>query len=126
MINSRRVLGIVMSIPLLGFFSVAVFSQERASDLEWKAGGDLRLRHESSSSGGGEVARHRERIRFRVGVEKPLAEHLHFTLRLRTGDPSDARSPYVDLGNGFDSLDLGLDRLFIRWSPSGTARVSVG
>jgi hypothetical protein len=125
-INSRWVPEIAIVALVCGFSPIVIYSQEQENDSEWKVGGDLRLRHESSASGDGEPSRHRECIRFRIGTERTISDSLSAALRLRTGDPSNARSPYHDLSDGFDSLDLGLDRLFLRWSTSGTTRVMVG
>ncbi|MGE3165916.1 MAG: putative porin [Planctomycetota bacterium] len=85
--------------------------------------GDLRLRHESSVKRDGERDRHRERLRFRIGGNYQLLPDLQLGARLITGSSGDPNSPHVTLGDGFDSLEISLDRAFARYTPeclSGT------
>ncbi len=117
-VSKRKIVlgrGAFMLSIVLWFYPATTYSQEGATEPELKLSGDLRFRHESTESGDEEIARHRERLRFRVGIEQGLSDNLKFGLRLRLGSPTDARSSYIDLGDGFDPLEVNLDRLFVEW-----------
>lgn len=77
---------------------------------------DARLRYELDANRGGGGDRHRARFRFGATVD--VTDGLTGTLRIRTGDSSDANSPHQTFGNEFDSWEIALDRAFLRWEPS--------
>ncbi len=79
--------------------------------------GDLRLRHESNFSRTGLPDRRRERLRLRIGGNYGLSDELSVGARLVTGEAGDPNSSHVTLGDGFDSIDLNLDRAFATWRP---------
>lgn len=79
--------------------------------------GDLRLRHESSVERDGQDDRHRDRIRFRLGMTYDLHPELEIGARMVTGNPDDPNSTHVTIGNGFDSFELSLDRAYAKYSP---------
>lgn len=82
--------------------------------------GDMRLRHESSFSLDDQKDRHRERLRLRAGFTYDVTDEIVIGARARTGDPGDPNSPYVDLGDGFDSFDVALDSAFLTYQPRWT------
>ena len=79
--------------------------------------GDFRLRHESNFSLDDKPDRHRERIRFRVGANYQLSDEFLFGARIITGDLDDPRSSHQTTGNGFNSFDVSLDRVFLTYRP---------
>jgi len=85
-----------------------------------KVYGDLRLRSEiDANREDRDDPRFRERIRFRLGAEYKIYEdQLIVGARLRTGDSSDPRSPYVNLENDFENFEFSLDRVYLKYNPS--------
>ena len=81
--------------------------------------GDLRLRQEESFRLEGAPDRHRSRMRVRAGLTYELDPGLSFGARLVTGNRRDPRSPHLTFGDGFDGLEVSLDRAFVDWRPSG-------
>jgi len=86
--------------------------------------GDFRYRHESSFKLDGQKDRHRERLRVRLGVNYLPADELLLGFRMVTGDRKDPASPHVTLGDGFDDLEVSLDRAFVRYEPGWAEGVS--
>lgn len=80
--------------------------------------GDFRLRHESSLDVPGLPDRHRQRLRLRFGVNYPVHDDVTLGVRAVTGDRGDPRSPHATLGDGFDGLEVSLDRAFVTWRPA--------
>lgn len=79
--------------------------------------GDFRFRHESIMSRHKRSDRHRERIRFRLGFTYPLDEEWSVAARVITGNPDDPQSPHQDLGSGFNSWEVSLDRVYVEYRP---------
>lgn len=79
--------------------------------------GDMRLRQEASFHLDDQEDRNRTLLRARAGALYQLAETLHAGFRLATGNPDDANSGHVTLGDGFDKLEINLDRAFVSWRP---------
>ncbi len=79
--------------------------------------GDLRLRAESNVNLDGNPARHRQRVRLRVGTNYQLTDEILVGARIATGDPGDAQSPHQTLGNVFHGFDISLDRAFLTYRP---------
>jgi Putative porin len=87
--------------------------------------GDLRLRQEESFELQGKPARHRSRLRLRLGATWAAADNLEVGARLSTGSRTDPRSPYATLGDGFAGLELSLDRAYATWRPETAPGLSV-
>jgi hypothetical protein len=81
--------------------------------------GDLRLRHESSLELAGAPDRHRQHVRWRIGANYELAEHLLAGARLASGSADDPNSPHATFGDALDGVELSLDRAFVTWRPKG-------
>ena len=110
------------SLALIG----ALTPDVHADDATLRFSGDLRYRDELSFvRPGGDDLRFRQRLRARVGAKGDLGD-VTAGLRLRTGNPDDPNSPYVDLGSGFDSFDVNLDRAYLQWNPAGGDSYVVG
>lgn len=79
---------------------------------------DLRYRDElSPSRPDGADMQFRQRVRARAGVKGELG-NVEAGLRMRTGDPANPRSPFVDLGaDGLSSFSFNLDRAYVKWAP---------
>lgn len=107
---------------LFGLALAACASPEGSSELPdaMKVFGDLRLRHESEFGRDGAPDRHRQRVRGRAGLNHQVDEQLLWGLRVVTGDTDDPKSTHVTLGDGFDGLELGLDRLFLEYRAGAT------
>lgn len=80
--------------------------------------GDFRLRIESDHNRDSGTDRLRERVRLRLGANYELADEILVGARIATGDPNDPNSTHVTLGEGFDDLDIALDRAFLTYTPS--------
>jgi hypothetical protein len=83
--------------------------------------GDLRLRYQYDKQYGDasekDAARHRERIRFRVGFETEVNERLAAAVRL-AGGSADPRSTNQSLGDFFSSKGFYLDEAYLIWAPA--------
>ncbi len=79
--------------------------------------GDFRVREEYSFKQDALPDRNRVRIRLRFGFLAHATDELEIGVRMRTGNPEDPNSPHATLGDGFDSLDINLDRAFLRYRP---------
>jgi len=120
-------------IPLLALLTVfAAFlaggSSAQAQEQEespWSFYGDARFRLAFDALTPGVPDRNRQRMRFRFGVNFTITDELTVGTRLVTGDPQVPTNPHVDLGNGFDGLEVNLDRLFFRYSPKEAPGLSV-
>jgi Putative porin len=80
--------------------------------------GDLRLRHESNLNLDTGPDRHRQRLRLRLGGEIELTPTLKIGTRLVSGNPDNPKSTHQTLGNGFDSFDVSLDRVYVHYTPA--------
>lgn len=113
---------------LAGTISFSLLAAAPASaqddDTGWSWFGDARLRAEFNDNAGA-VDRHRQRLRLRFGGNYRFNDEILVGARLTSGNPDDARSPYVDLGDGFDSEDISLDRFFLRYSPEALSGFSM-
>lgn len=87
--------------------------------------GTVRLRHETSHVEGA-PDRDRQRLRLRLGATYRVDPSLTLGARLTTGDPDDPNSPHATLGDGFDGLELSLDRAYVDWRPDDASRVMAG
>ena len=85
---------------------------------------DLRLRYENQSNrpnpatSGKLKQRNRGRVRFRIGANFEIHPELTAGFRVRTGNPDDPNSPHQTFGNVFDSFEINLDKVFLRYQPS--------
>jgi ABC-type phosphate transport system substrate-binding protein len=79
--------------------------------------GDLRLREEASFDLVGRDDDARTRLRLRLGVNHRINDELLVGVRLATGDPDDPNSTHVTFGDGFDKLEVNLDRAFLSYRP---------
>lgn len=91
-----------------------LLSTTMAADLS----ADVRYREEfSPTRPDGQDMQFRQRVRARVSLGGELGD-LNAGLRIRTGDPTNPRSPYVDLGAaGLSSFPFALDRAYLAWAP---------
>jgi putative porin len=95
-------------------FCPAALGQEATSP--WTFSGDARFRLEFNDNSG-QVDRHRQRLRLRLGARYKFNDELTVGGRMTTGNPDDPKSPYQDLGKGFSNLEFTLDRLFMQYQP---------
>ncbi len=78
---------------------------------------DFRLRAESNVNLDGKPARHRQRVRFRVGANYQMTDELFIGARITSGNPADPQSPHETFGNAFHSFNVSLDRAFVNYRP---------
>lgn len=81
--------------------------------------GDFRLRAEADLRGDDTPDRERFRQRTRLGVNYEFRDDLLFGVRVVTGDPDDPNSSATTFSDGFDDIELSLDRAFLQWRPRG-------
>ncbi len=115
-------------LPLAAMtFALAATSTTSAQEetSRWKFGGDFRLRAEFNDNNTGVSDRHRQRMRFRFGGTYMVNEEITVGVRLRTGNPDDPKNPYQDLGKVFNSFDLNLDRLYVRFRTKAVKGVTL-
>jgi hypothetical protein len=79
--------------------------------------GDIRVRYEHESNRPRSEDRNRGRLRFRIGADYELTDELLAGFRVRTGNPDDPNSSHQALGGMFDSFEINLDRLYLRYDP---------
>lgn len=79
--------------------------------------GDVRLRHETDNNVDRRSTRNRERVRLRLGAIYHFSDEFEFGARIVTGNASDPKSSHQNLGNGFESFDISLDRLYGTYRP---------
>jgi len=92
----------------------------QGEDSPWSFSADARFRAEFNDNAPGTSDRHRQRMRFRVGGTYRFNEEVLVGVRARTGNPDDPNNPHVDLGDGFNSLEFNLDRLYVQYTPEDT------
>jgi hypothetical protein len=110
-----------------GTITLSLLASSRAvaqDDTGWSWSGNARFRAEFNDNTGS-VDRHRQRLRLRFGGDYRFNEEILVGARITTGNPDDARSPYVDLGDGFNSEDISLDRLFFQYTPNAVDGLTV-
>lgn len=106
---------------------VAKVSQAQATttglpaSLDWatkiKLSGDLRYRHETiEHEGDTSQDRHRNRIRFRLGLSAKVNDEWKVKARMVTGD-DDPVSTNQTLDGAFTTKDFRLDRAYAQWNP---------
>jgi hypothetical protein len=82
----------------------------------WILSGDLRLRGEYDVDRAGLPNRARPRLRFRVALEHLLLSRLYVGARLVTApSAADPNSTHQNVGQGFQTYRLALDRAYLRW-----------
>ena len=109
---------LLMSFVLFAMMANTALAQEKANKL--KLFGDVRFRTEldrnsKKSNGDMRADRDRFRFRFRFGFKYALSENFEFGGRIRSGNPDNAQSPHVTLGEGFNSKDLSIDKAYIKF-----------
>jgi len=114
---------LVMSFVLFAFMANTALAQEKKAD-KLKLYGDVRFRTEldrdsKKSDGSMRADRDRFRFRFRFGFKYALNENVEFGGRIRSGNPDNAQSPHVTLGDEFNSKDLSIDKAYIKYSSNG-------
>ncbi len=78
--------------------------------------GDLRIRAEADQRIKGD--RLRGRYRIRAGMSADLGAGIKVDLRLvSTANPDDPNSTHVNLDNGFNQIEIVIDRAFFAWNP---------
>lgn len=113
-----------MLVTLILAFNAAAYAEEaKEDDKVLSFSGDARYRNEWSLElpNPDDPMRWRQRVRARLAVDAQLCQQLSAGMRMRTGNPEDPASPHHTLGTGFDSMELNLDRAFIRWQPQADA-----
>ena len=120
MTHKHSRLSLFVGLALLASSSGATAAEEGKSFWDrFHPSADGRLRYEFDTDRfGGAGDRHRGRARFRFGGTMDVTDELSGTLRIRTGNSSDTRSPHQTFGNEFDSWEIALDRAYLRWTPS--------
>lgn len=80
--------------------------------------GDFRLRLEGDwNRPDGQDDRQRVRLRLRLGANYQITDELLVGGRIVTGSREDSRSSHVTFGDGFEDLEISLDRAFITYRP---------
>ncbi len=108
-----------LSFILLAMVANTAIAQEKKTD-KLKLYGDVRFRTEldrdsKKSNGDMRADRDRLRLRMRFGFKYALNENFEFGGRIRTGNPDNAQSPHVTIGDGFNSKDLSVDKAYIKF-----------
>jgi len=80
--------------------------------------GDFRLRHETDFELQDRPTRNRERLRLRLGANIDVHPAFLAGLRISTGNMDDARSPHQSFDDGFDKIEMSLDRAFATYRPA--------
>ena len=109
-------------------FAMMANAQKKADKL--KLYGDVRFRTEldrdsKKNSGAMRADRDRFRFRFRFGFKYALSENFEFGGRIRSGNPDNAQSPHVTLGDEFNSKSLSIDKAYIKFK-KGNFYISAG
>ena len=111
---------LLFSLVVFTIVTSVTFGQEKKAD-KLKLYGDVRFRTEldrDSKKSNGEMRadRDRFRFRFRFGFKYALNENFEFGGRIRSGNPDNAQSPHVTIGDGdFNSKDLSIDKAYIKF-----------
>ncbi len=83
----------------------------------WKWKGDLRLRDEVLNVLGTGNDRHRQRIRFRYGVEGKASDQVQVNFRIATGSTTDPISTNQSLNTSFNKKTIVLDLANLVYAP---------
>jgi hypothetical protein len=111
---------LTLSLVVFTITVSTTFAQEKKAD-KLKLYGDVRFRTEldrdsRKTDGTYRADRDRLRLRFRFGFKYALNENIEFGGRIRSGNPDNAQSPHVTLGDGFNSKDLSIDKAYIKYT----------
>ena len=79
--------------------------------------GDFRFRGEGGFDQVGKDDDARARVRLRIGANYRISDELLVGMRAATGSPGDPNSSHVTLGDGFDDLEVSLDRAYLSYRP---------
>ncbi|MBI2093535.1 MAG: putative porin [Candidatus Omnitrophica bacterium] len=98
---------------------------ESARNWKWK--GDIRLRDEFRNRTGTGTDAHRQRIRFRYGLEGKVSDQLKVTARLATGNTSDPISTNQSFDTFFTKKTIVLDLANLEYMPEvpGISKVAL-
>lgn len=102
-----------MSVATLLFWVPAIMAGNWWEEINVK--GDLRYRHEMIDTEGAD-ARHRHRLRARLGVHGNVNDYTKIGIKLATGS-DDPVSTNQTLGNGFSTKEIMLDMAYLEFSP---------
>ncbi len=102
---------------LLGCRAPLQSSATPPPEKRYSFGGDFRLRQEASLDQEGKPDRYRLRVRMRMGARWQVDDEVEVGTRLVTGDSGDPRSPHSTFGDGFDGLEVSLDRAYATYRP---------
>jgi hypothetical protein len=99
------------------------FAQEEKAD-KLKLFGDVRFRTEldrnsMKTDGTKRADRDRFRYRLRFGFKYALNENFEFGGRIRSGNPDNAQSPHVTIGDEFNSDVFSIDKAYIKYKVGG-------
>jgi len=117
-----------MSLATLGLLCLTSVPQDSAPPVQsqppWvdvfdrlKLYGDFRLRAEQDFKLDDRKDRDLQRLRLRFGVNYQLTDDVLLGTRLVTGNKDDPNSTHVTLGDGFDDIEINLDRAFLTYRP---------
>ena len=114
---------LLMSFVLFAMMANTALAQEKKAN-KLKLYGDVRFRTEldrdsKKNDGSMRADRDRFRFRFRFGFKYALNNNLEFGGRIRSGNPLNAQSPHVTLGQAFTSKDLSIDKAYIKYKSNG-------
>lgn len=123
--NSLSIRGLALASGTLSLALLAAAPATAQGDGEWSFESNARFRAEFNDNAPGTKDRHRQRLRLRFGANYRFNSELLVGARVTTGNPDDPRSPYVDLGDGFNSEDITLDRLFFQYTPEAIPGLAV-
>ena len=78
--------------------------------------GDIRIRVEEDIRPSGE--RFRGRYRIRAGMNAIINPNLKLDIRfVSTDNPDDPNSSHVNLNDGFNQVQIAIDRAYVKWNP---------
>jgi hypothetical protein len=87
--------------------------------------GDFRARYEGFFQDDHED-RHRQRIRFRLGVRTSIAEGLDLNVRITSGEAADVASTNQSLGEFLSRKPINIDQASLVYTPRPFTRLSLG
>ena len=88
-------------------------------------GGDFRSRYEGFYQGQ-RTARHRVRLRLRLGLDAQLNDDTHFELRVTSGDPGTPVSTNQTFTEFFLPKPFNLDRAVVTYNPTAAPALTLG
>lgn len=109
--------------------AVSKISEEKSSVLpSWientKLKGDMRIRHQYEKRHG-QASRNRARLRYRLGIESEVTDHVKVGAGLASGG-SDPRSSNVTFENTFDTPDIRLNLAFVEYASDSWGKAVAG